>query len=303
MPPMPNRLASSFLAGLSCFVIGCPSEPDPPSSGSETGSSSEAGDPSTTDVTVDTAPDTDGATDGSSTTTGLETTADTTAAATDTADTDTADTDTATDTTDTAGACQVWEITYDLEGSEFEISDTPLNAGDQVNVLTMPYDADDTVGPGTFVLRFEDVDGAPGGMAAMVAYQMSMHFVVDSGFTTVSTDLEADAGPDECGVTTGSFGGDTVAWMPSAIVGHHSMGQILCEGGLCGAGGLPDGMPVAMDEVTDQPVSDFVFSMDRSSFTMEQTVIAMDTNSTTAWTYMGTETSRELVDAPPCLCP
>jgi hypothetical protein len=43
--------------------------------------------------------------------------------------------------------------------------------------------------------------------------------------------------------------------------------------------------------------------MDLSTFTMEQTVISMDANSTTAWTYAGTETSRALIDAPECLCP
>jgi hypothetical protein len=205
--------------------------------------------------------------------------------------------------TDTGlGDCQVWEITYDLEGSTFEISGTPLMAGDQVNTVTMPYDADDHVGPGTFVLRFQDVGGAPGGLAAMVAYTMSIHFVIDSGVTTVATDIEAEAGPDECGLTVGNLAGTTVAWAPPAIVGTHSMGQVLCTGALCGAGGLPNGDPVPQDETSDQLVSDFVFSEDLSSFTMAPTVTGMDANSTQTWTYAAVETSRELVIGPTCLC-
>ncbi|MCX4240326.1 hypothetical protein [Paraliomyxa miuraensis] len=295
---MHDRLLVSFLLGFSLTALaGCPADDAP----ADPTDSSDTGNPgTTTNTTLDeSGPTTEGPTTAGTVmpTTSVDTTADTGP------DPSTSDTNTTDDTTDTAGACQVWEITYDLEGSEFEISGTPFMAGDQVNVLTMPYDADDTVGPGTFVLRFQDMGGEPGGMAAMAAYQASLHFVVNSGVTTVSTDLETDAGPEECGVTTGMLAGDTVAWMPSAIVGHHSMGQILCEGALCGAGGLPNGKPVPVDEVSDQPVSDFVFSGDLSSFTMEQTVIQMDANSTTSWMYMGTETGRELIDAPPCLCP
>ncbi|MCA9650749.1 MAG: hypothetical protein H6712_31090 [Myxococcales bacterium] len=290
---MRSRLGPSFLLGLPLLLVGVTACGDDSSTGDTAGDDSSGGNPMTS-------------TNGSTTTPSMtDDGTGTDASDTNPPDTTTSEeTDTAeeTGTTTGLGDCQVWEITYDLEGSEFEISDTPFGAGDQVNVVTMPYDADDHVGPGTLVLRFQDVDGDPGGMAAMVSYDMSIHFVVDSGVTVVQTDLETDAGPDECGVTTGMLADTTVAWMPSAIVGHHSMGQILCTGMLCGAGGLPNGMPVPMDETSDQPISDFVFSDDLSSFNMEQTVIAMDANSTTAWTYTGTEVSREQVLGPACLC-
>lgn len=253
-----------------------------------------------TDTSETTPPGT--TTDASETTPGTTTDASETTPPGTTTQGETDSADSTSGSTGPAGDCQVWEITYDLEGSEFEISGTPFNAGDQVNVVTMPYDADDHVGPGNFVLRFQDEGGAPGGLAAMVSYQMALHFVVDAGPTVVATDLDADAGPDECGVTTGMLAGTTVAWMPSAIVDHHSVGQVLCTGALCGAAGLPNGDPVAMDETSDQPIDDFVFSDDLASFTMDQTVIAMDASSTTAWTYVGTETNRQLVIGPPCMC-
>lgn len=199
------------------------------------------------------------------------------------------------------GDCQVWEITYDLTDSEFEIADTQLGAGDQVNVVAEPHDEDEHVGPGKFVLRFQDVGGQPGGQALMHTYEMSLHFVV-GGTVTVATDLETQAGPVDCGITSGSLAGTTVAWTPSAIVDLHRQGQILCSGSLCGLGGLPDGRPQVIDETEDQPISDFEFSDDLSGFTMAQTVIQQDNSSTTTWMYVGTEVSRELVAAPACSC-
>lgn len=289
---MRSRLGLPFVLCLPLLALGC---------GDDSSTDDTAGDPTAGTTTGESATGTDTttpATDDGNTTDATETTSPGTTEGPD--DTDSADTTAG--STGPAGDCPVWEITYDLEGSEFEVSNTPFGAGDQVNTVTMPYDADDHVGPGTFVLRFEDVDGAPGGTAAMVSYDMTIQFVVD-GVTTVTTDIATGAGPDECGVTTGMLAGTTVAWMPAAIVGHQATGQILCEGALCGAGGLPNGMPVPVDEMTDQPVNDFVFSDDLTSFSMAEVVIGMDENSTQSWLYEGVEVSRELVDGPECLCP
>jgi hypothetical protein len=204
---------------------------------------------------------------------------------------------------DGAPGCMVWEITYDLTGSTFEISDTPMGAGNQVNTVEEPYDAPDTVGPGNFVVRFNDVNGSPGGSAFMYSYQMSMHFSVGSpNLAQVATDLENDAGPEDCGITSAEISGTTVDWNPSAIVGHHSVGMIECNGFACGFAGFMSGVPVPVDEVTDHPLNPFLFSNDFSSFDMAAVVVQMDMNSTTEWTFVGTETSRELVAAPDCLC-
>ncbi|PRQ04218.1 hypothetical protein ENSA5_10020 [Enhygromyxa salina] len=216
-------------------------------------------------------------------------------------DGDTGDGDGDTGDGDGDSGCQVWEITYDLEGSIFEISDTPAGEGDQVNTLTMPYDADDHVGPGSFVLRFRDVGGEPGDMAYMYSYDMIMNFVV-GGAVTVTTDLQNNAGPEECGITSAPINGTSVAWDPLAIVDHHSMGTILCEGFLCGLGGFQDGVPEDFDETTNHPLEPFEFSDDFTTFNMPTVVVQMDSDSTTTWTFEGTEASRELVNADACLC-
>jgi len=46
----------------------------------------------------------------------------------------------------------------------------------------------------------------------------------------------------------------------------------------------------------------FSFGNNLDSFTMNQVVIQMTNQSTTSWQYTGTETGRELVDAPDCEC-
>jgi len=195
----------------------------------------------------------------------------------------------------------VWAITYDLTGSEFELSGTPLGAGDQVNTVMEPYDQDDHIGPGEFLLYFEDVDGAPGGLSTMVSYTMVVNFVVD-GATTVTTDISGQAGPEECGVTQGLLNGNTIAWAPPQIVDYTTMGTVLCEGALCGAGGLPNGDPVSMDGTSNQPLNNFEFADDVSGFTMATIVTDMDATSTQSWTYIGTEVGRELIAAPACAC-
>jgi hypothetical protein len=199
--------------------------------------------------------------------------------------------------------CQAWEITYDLTDSVFEVYGTPMNAGNQVNTVATPYTDDNHVGPGTLVLRFQDLGGTPGGLAAIVSYDMVINFTVKSLVTSVLTDLTSKAGPEACGVTTGTLSGTTVAWSPSALAGATTVGSITCTGSMCSLGGFQDGVPKAVNETGDQPLSDFVFSSDLKSFTMAKTVIQQDTDSTTAWTYKGAETKRQLISVPTCYCP
>ncbi|MFO7561416.1 MAG: hypothetical protein R6X02_02130 [Enhygromyxa sp.] len=198
--------------------------------------------------------------------------------------------------------CEVWKIAYDLTGSKFEISDTPLNLGNQTNVVGEPYDAYDRIGPGKFVLHFRDLDGTPGERAFMHAYEMTLNFEVRSPGASVATNLQGSAGPAECGVTSGALLGSTVAWMPAAIVGYHSRGQLRCRGAFCGQADLPRGEAVAVDEISDQPLGEFVFSEGLRRFTMARTVIQQDDKSTSSWFFSGAEISRERVPAPDCLC-
>jgi len=199
------------------------------------------------------------------------------------------------------GTCKVWEIEYDLDGSEFEISQTPLGAGDQLNVVEEPYDDDENVGPGSFVVRFADVDGQPDGSAWIVSYTMDLNFTVD-GATTIETDLDQAAGPDECGLTSAMLDGDVATWDPLELNDYSSTGTITCYGNFCGLAGFEDGVPEDIDDMGPGPLDPFSFSGDRSTFTTETFIVQQDGQSTTTWFYTGAEISRQLIDAPDCLC-
>lgn len=296
MQSLPLRL--SLAMSLAACAIGCGDDGGTADTDADTDASS-TGAGVTTDAPSSASSTTDTTTPGSSSTTDdpSTTAADSSSSSGEPSESSSEDTgETST------GACQVWEITYDLAGSEFEISGTAGGgAGDQVNVLQEPYDAGGNIGPGTFVLRFEDVDGTPGGLATMHTYEMVLNFVV-GGAVTVTTDIEGQAGPEECGITQGLVDAGTVAWAPPLISDYVTTGTVLCEGLLCSLGGLPNGDPVDMGGTTDQPITDFVFEDDFSGFSMVELVVAMDDTSTNSWSYNGTETSRELVDAPDCLC-
>lgn len=294
MQSLPLRL--SLVVSLAACAIGCGDDGGAGDTEADTDASS-TGAGATTDPVSTSSSSTDPTTPASTSTTDPSTTAADSSSTGDPSESSSEDTgETST------GACQVWEVTYDLAGSEFEISGTAGGgAGDQVNVLQEPYDAGGNIGPGTFVLRFEDIDGAPGGLATMHTYEMVLNFVV-GGAVTVTTDIQGQAGPEECGITQGLLNAGTVAWAPPLISDYVTTGEVLCEGLLCSLGGLPNGEPVDMGGTTDQPVTDFVFEDDLSAFTMVELVVAMDDMSTNSWSYNGTETGRELVDAPDCLC-
>src|SRR5271154_3245345 len=66
---------------------------------------------------------------------------------------------------DDAPTCSAWDVDYNLSAN-LKITDTTMGAGDGV----FP------VGPGHAVIRFDSVNGAPGGHARLNAY--SMHEVV-----------------------------------------------------------------------------------------------------------------------------
>lgn len=292
MQSLPLRL--SLALSLAAAVIGC---------GDDGGAGDTEGgtDASSTGAGVSTDPAGSSSSTSDTTVPGSSSTTDPSTTAADSSSTSGPSESSETTAETSTGACQVWEVTYDLAGSEFEISGTPFGAGDQVNVLQEPYDAGGNIGPGSFVLQFADVDGAPRGLASMISYEMVLGFVV-GGTVTVTTDIEGQAGPEECGITQGLLNKGTVAWAPPQIVDYVTTGTVLCEGALCSAGGLPNGEAVDMSGTTDQPIGDFVFEDDLSAFTMAELVVAMDNNSTNSWAYSGTETSRELVDAPDCLC-
>ncbi|MEZ4230939.1 MAG: hypothetical protein R3B89_17325 [Polyangiaceae bacterium] len=191
-----------------------------------------------------------------------------------------------------------WEVTYDLTGSVFQISETPLGAGDQKNVVQKPYDADDHWGPATIVVRFADADGAPGdGAAQLVSYVARQDFIVKSFGAEVHTMLDVDAvgTSGQCGSGEGALSGDTLSFS-TPMRNYHTKGNITCQGNLCDGAGVPADRQV--DETKDQPLKSFVFTNGVSAFEMEATEVSKDKQARTELSFIGTETGRTQV----CAC-
>ncbi len=143
------------------------------------------------------------------------------------------------------------ELEYDLDGSVFTISGTPLGAGD----------GNFSVGPGTMTLRY--VDDGSGNVdtsqpVEVVQLQLTQQFTIDAFGTVTQTDVETTipddrwdgnpAGITSSGSATGTISGNTVTFS-GGLANYHTVGQVLCNGGFCGQGGLPDGTPVPQDNL------------------------------------------------------
>jgi len=190
-----------------------------------------------------------------------------------------------------------WDVTYNLDGSTFEIRDTPLGAGDQVNTCTPPYTADKEIGPGTMILRFVDANGAPGpGVAHIVSYTMDLEFTV-AGVTTVHTVLTQQNAGGACGAATGTYAASGIHWNDPGL-NLHTFGNVTCTGSLCSAAGLRDGVAQPDDTTAPQVLGDFTFTNGVGAFTMPAVLSSKDSTSSEYMTFKGTETSRKAV----CAC-
>lgn len=185
--------------------------------------------------------------------------------------------------------CESWLIEYSLQGSEFEIRNTLLGAGDAIN----------TIGPGRARLRFSGDDTGPkAGPVLLLDYEMKMDFDV----AMVVTDITTTAGPDDCGVAMGTRTSSVVTWS-SPVRGYRSQGTVTCGASefLCGAAGLPQNMPVAQDSTSDQALMPFVFEGPDSfaSFTMSEVEVPNDDAGDTFLRLSGVEVSRRCAAIPP----
>jgi hypothetical protein len=201
-------------------------------------------------------------------------------------------------------ACATWLVTYDLTGSTYLI-DAMM---DYTITVQTDYDADRNMGPGTMVLRFDDDGGAPAaGPVTIVDYSLRQNFVTGITGAMVTTDIQTTAGPEPCGVATGTLTGTTLAWSPAEAAPYCRDGQVSCAGGLCGSfGSPPANAPFVFDNdcTAALPLDDFEFGSDVSSFTMAAVVMSQDGNQTTSLAFVGTETGRELdPSTPSCACP
>ena len=113
---------------------------------------------------------------------------------------------------DGGNVCETWVVEYELSGSKFDIRNTPFGAGDASN----------DIGPGTLKLRFMDDNGSLGaGAVSLISYNMTMNFDVNM----VLSELTGEAGPDECGVTSGDYSAGAITWS-GPMRGYHVEGTI-----------------------------------------------------------------------------
>ncbi len=191
-----------------------------------------------------------------------------------------------------------WDVTYNMDGSTFDVRGTPLGAGDQKNTATPPYSAPNQFGPGTMVIRFPDSGGAPAtGTVHIMSYTMNLEFTVagGGGSATVHNDLTQDAIAGACGADSGMYSGSTATWDSPGFAMFHTHGNITCMGSLCTLGGLPDGTAQPRDDTTVLPLNPFTFTNGVGSFTMPEVQVQKDSKSSTFMSFQGMETGRKAV--------
>lgn len=196
----------------------------------------------------------------------------------------------------TGGTCAkpAVDVTYDLTGSTFSITNTPLGMGDQVNTVQQPYTADKNIGPASIVLRFAASNGNPiPGRADVVKFNIVLDFVVNSTGATVHTDLVQDVTPTVCSGDQGVYNAGVATWQAPGMNPYHSVGDVTCTGTFCSAGGLPNGTPQHRDETYQQLINPFTFTNGVSDFTMPKVLVSSDSSSKTWFTFKGHETSRK----------
>jgi len=191
------------------------------------------------------------------------------------------------ETQDSFVDCDTLTVEYDLSGSQFEIRDTPLGAGDAIN----------ETGPGRLRIQYAyDGETKMEGAVKLVEYSNAMQFVVSN----VETNMLATSGPDECGVAEGDYQGTRIDWTTS-IRDYHSRGEVTCNAGelVCGLANLPNGEPDPRDTTTDQSLHPFQFD-DDGSFIMDWVEIPNEDSGNTFLMLQGKETIRVCSSEPDC---
>lgn len=194
-----------------------------------------------------------------------------------------------------ASSCPAFQIEYQLAG-RLQLTDTPMGQGNGV------YD----IGPGRVVLRFENVNGGPGGRAEIVAYDMRERFDVHAQAlfwkTTAVTDSHTTTSPGACGVAEGALSGNTLAWR-TPLNGYKVDGSITCTGSLCGSfGAPPPGTSGLHLPAHDVQFKSFTFTNGMKTFTMPFTFVSKSEHpkQTAYMALAGREVSRQCVQTPVC---
>jgi len=191
--------------------------------------------------------------------------------------------------------CDGWQVDYALSGS-LQLADTPLGQGDGIYA----------VGPGSMAVRFDDVEGKPGGRATVLSYEMHETFKVVAKTlfwaTSVTTNTTTRATPASCDAPEGALTGAALVWSLPAP-GVRSDGTLFCDGSFCGKFGAP---PPGQSEVHLPPhpvmFKPFQFNADRTTFTMASTLVSKtDTPKQTSYLALaGRELRRACAQPKPC---
>ena len=164
-------------------------------------------------------------------------------------------------------ACGAWDLEYGLSGN-LELSDTPLGQGDGIY----------PVGPGSIVLRTDDVAGKPGGRVRVMSYEMHEVFKVVAKTlfwaTTVNTNTTTRAVGEPCAASEGELVGTALRWN-RPLPDVRTDGTLLCDGSFCGKFGAPPAGPSEI-HLPAHPSSfkTFQFSADMRTFTMASTFVS-----------------------------
>jgi hypothetical protein len=197
---------------------------------------------------------------------------------------------------ETPPPCNTWEVEYTL-AAQVELSDTLMGAGDGVH----------TIGPGTLVLHFDNVNGAPGANAKLMTYDMTDQFTVNAKFAGVGTNVVNDTHtkttPNICGVAAqGTLTGRVLTWS-TLWNGVHTDGHVTCSGSMCGRfGGPPSGQSDVHTPAHPVVFKPFEYTPDLKTFHMDYSVTAKSTSpsQTSKITFNGRETKRSCIYVKPC---
>lgn len=159
---------------------------------------------------------------------------------------------------DDAPTCSAWDVEYTLSAN-LKITDTTMGAGDGV----FP------VGPGKAVVRFDNVNGAPGGHARLTAYSMHERVSITSKAAFWSATVVTDTTSRADGTSAeGTLTGSTLAWA-GPMRGYTTDGKMNCDGSLCGKfGAPPQGDSTVHLGARPIPLAPFQYGKDMKTFAM-----------------------------------
>lgn len=184
----------------------------------------------------------------------------------------------------------VIRVTYDLDGSKFEIRNTPFGAGDG------SFD----VGPGNLVIDYtvNGNDLVDGGVK-LRSYALLLQFTSGTTGLQITTDLTTTAN-----FTTGQLfaeGGvadGVITWTQSFP--YNAQGSNTCVGGFCGFAGFQDGVPQEIDSEDPFTFAPFRFGAGGpqagAGFEADEVQVPGNDSADTFLLLKGTEVSRVRID-------